>query len=896
MKSTYQINLKLLFFTLLFSTLLTFLSACSGSCGSNQSSVPPQPSPPQMYAVTINSTGTIPILGNMATRTAIHIHNNSGGTISNISYEVEDSGAKSTSFVDRIRLKFMQIAGIHSQPLGSIDSTSADMCSQILAGQSCALEYTTPMPDGVSFQGSVAIKLSYKMSGVSHSFSQLINYKQIDSTLGGGVDLASSVNMTAYPNIPSYATLYLYGRGDFRTYKVKDLVLDKPNLIITQGNIIGQNIQSNFIQAVEISAPALPAGTTLSASLNVISEDVDSSSKYQHQGSIGLAVTPSTNGAILITGIAPVVNTTTSADVIMPIINSGNTPATSISITYPSGIIAGPSVPNQCGSTLAPNTVCNISLSIGSQSTFGSGAIILTYSGGINTSVSQDISWYNVGSPIVSMSASNNPLSFNATESVNTVITVTNIGDKELTNITLPAVVVQSGSAVGTIVNDNCTGTALAKNVSCTYTLNVTAATATFGQLLIGMNANYNDGASKTYSRVMVINYSASDFRPILVVTIPALSIVGNNVESQTVNVTVSNSGAAAATITNNGLTNAPAYVTTTGTCVGTLAAGSSCIIPTVKAGPTIASSTLTPSGISYDVTYYGGTISSGSPTTSNGAVGITVQPNNQNISILSAPVVTQYSSGDGSNVTPYIFLGSNTQSKTVTVTYTNSGVNPIQITGVSNTNSGYNWAINTSSSTCYNGSTLPSLAIAPNSTCTIVFRNALLDNYLGLVAVLGASYAMNLTLPTIIFKDTVATTTQFSQQPSLPAPLSGTTLYVQSQQATLSSSLSQAVAVGGDVTITNTLANATGYSNILVTSLTEDYFTGAPTLSNCTQSAANGVNTQICTLNAATLNGSGIYTLQSSLGAQTLHGIYSFDTSNQLVSVSQTNGSLVLH
>ncbi len=888
--------------------LITIITSCAGGGGSSSSSSGGGGNGgASVYSITIDNTGTVPILGSSATSSVVYIHNNTTTAISGISYSSQNNTASVSTLNTNLSFfaKFLGILGLRSTNINTvaIRASSANLCSSIPAGQSCPLSFTTPVPTNGAFQGSSLITASYSVNGQSLSFSQILDYASVSSSSTSGALFSSSVNMTAYPGITPYATVYLYGSGIGESYTVNSLSLDKPSLAIVQGNITGQAIVSNYVQAVEISGPVLAnGGTGITGTITAQSTDNATTTTFNAQSMIGIQSTPASNGAILNSGLSPLINMTgvSSSSGIIPIINSGNTSATSVSIAYPTGVVANGGT-TTCGATIAANASCNIGFTVNSTTASGSGNIVVTYSGGSAPNLSQTVTWYSSSAPLVGIASSQSPLVFNASESLTAVITVTNYGSINVSNVTLPTPTVLSGS--GSIAalssGDTCTGATLVPNASCQFSVSTTAAAATSGQVQVNFSGSYNNGSIQSYTRILVLSYTANASAPSLTITVPSLSIVGNNTESQTVTVTVANNGSAVATISANALVGGVGYITTAGTCVGTLGISGTCTAATVKLGPTTSSTTLTPTGESYSVIYYGGTISSGSPVTSYGAVNATVQPNNQSIAINSVPVIAQSSSGTGASGTPYIFLGSNTATKTATITYVNTGGNAIQITGVSNTNSPYNWLIDTTNSTCYNSGALPSATIAASGSCTLVFTNVLANNFIGLGSGLGSSYTMNLTLPTIVFKDTVATGTQFSVTPALPSPLSGTILYATAQQATLSSSITQAVGAAGNVTVTNTLANASGYANITVTTNMEDYFTGSPTMSNCTQNntTESGVRTQICTLGPSQLVGSGIYALGSTAyESQNLDTVYSISTSGQVVSVGQMYGQLLLH
>ena len=906
MKNPKQ-NKSPLYISCIVSALL--LSSCGGGGGGGGDSASessPTPTPivqNSSYAVTIDNAGTVPILGSSATNTVIYVHNNTNVAMNNITYSTQNDNS-SISIVSNLFAKMLRIFGLSSTNSISINPNSASLCSSIPANGSCPLAFSTPTPTGDAFQGSASITANYVINGKPANFSQLVNYQQITDTSTNGVVVSSGVSLVDEPGTIPYGVVYVYGSGSNLVYNIQSLILNKPGLVITQGDVSGTQFPSGAIQAVEISGPSLSAGSTgISGQLTVNSMTSDGVSNFTTMAQVGIQSAPLSDGALLVAGISPIINTSTIVTGTIPIINSGDQSASGLSISYPTGVVAGPAVSNPCGTTLAINATCNISFSITSSSATGSGTITVGYTNGINASLSQNIQWYNTGSPLVAVYSSINPLVFNGSQSESTIITMTNVGQTTLTNLSIPTPLILSGTATASYVatGDTCTGNSLASNQSCSYTVNIGATTATNGSLEVGFNGSYNNGSTLSYNRILVIPYTANAYAPSLTTTIPSLSIIGNDAQAESAIVSIVNNGSAPATIESNILESAPSYLTTTGTCVGNvLNVGESCNAAIVNLGPVTAESTLTPAGITYNVSYYGGTISSGNPSWSIESISATVQPNQQSITLMSV-VASQSSGGDGiTSGTPFSFQGYNTSPKNITLTYQNTGTNPIKITGVINANSGYNYTINTASSTCYNASVLPSLAIAANATCSIEFDNVLFQNYLGLGAGLGASYAMNLTVPILVFYDTVANT-QFQVQPQLPTQYTGITIvYATAQQATLTTTLVESglAASNGTVTVTNILANATNYSAVTATTNMEDYFTGAPVMTNCTQNntTESGIRIQTCTLSSSVLNGSGVYTLGSSAYAgQNLDAMYSVSTGNQIVSISQLYGSLLL-
>lgn len=867
---------KIVYLTLMAASTVACTGTGSSSTGGG--GVNPAPNTLEVSALSIDQSAPIPILSSGVTSTQLFVHNNSKTEIKNIRFNVlEHDSAK----------------------LIRISQASKTRCETIGAGQSCALEITTPTAEGADFKGSSIIQAQYTdANGSRKEFNTVASYARINASKVSGAQFSGNVSVAANSRSSQYATLYIYGGGNSEIHKVRSMKLDKPGFKITQGDLTGREIQSDYVQAVEI---AIPASTTL-ASANIITEIDSTNNKIANRSALKsgnnaqavVNAVPSDNGALLTAGQAAVLNLANGSTSSFPVVNSGNADASNLNISAPDGIsILGGD--NSCGSTLAANSYCFVYYKITSSYTTGSELINMTYDGGTSASLSNLIDWYRTGAAMVSMTATNSPMSFpRLIGSSTTTVTVTNNGAYNLTglNIATPAVV--SGSATPTISNNNCSSN-LDIGDSCSYDVSIASSTVqSNSQVNLRFSGSYQkNGTTATYNRVLPFTFTVVPSLPSLSVDTLNLSIVGNNRESVTQNLVIHNNGNHAATISTSGLVNPPAYVTNAGTACTTVPAGGSCQTAAIKLGPVAASTTLA-TAVSYNVTYSGGDMST--PASATGTINTAVQPNEQNMSINALPTVDGSATGDGSSNDPYIFNGSSTASKSITLTLNNGGQNPVKVSGIINPNSAYAWKIDTNASTCYSSGLLPSAAIEPGANCTIVFNNVLHQNHLGLGDI-GASYTENLTTPTVIFQDQVATGTQFSIQPTLPAPLSGTILYATAHQATLANGISQP-SVNGTVTVSHTLANATGYSPITITTEMEDYFTGTPTMTNCTQSSSNGIKTQVCTLSpdgSGNAVASGAYTPFAGLAGTDLTAIYGLNSGGQIVSMDKLTGTITL-
>lgn len=845
-------------------------------CGSSSGSGGGSGSQVQSNMITIDNAGTVPILNGGTTTTVIYVHNNSTLPINGITYtaDVNTIQSQTGSFVQKI----MALAGNYSSFL---NPNSTAICANLAPGASCPIEFTTPPLTNNAGQGSATITASYSVNGVSASFNQIVNFQQVDNPKDG-VNFASGVNISGFDHPTGYATVYLYAGGTDQIYNVNTLTSDKYAVKIVNGNISGQDIASGFVQAIEVSSP-IPQNDSIAATLTMVSNNSTLRQSFTSTSSIG--VQPVNSGGILVAGILPVINTAGSSNPSgsLTVLNSGNAALTLTGVTANVSAISNLS---GCSSgTLNVGQTCTITFNV--TQTGGSGIITVNYTGASASSVSQAATWYNsLNGALVSMSYST-PLSFPQNTLVNNLVTVTNIGGYNLTGLTvIPSPFQVFGSATATATypsNNSCANATLNVGASCQFYVSITdTVVETNAEIVFGVQGTYIESAPQTYNRYAVLTYTSVPLAPNLLITpSPAntMTIQGNNVESASQTLVVSNAGNVAATISSQGMesTNASLF-TPTSACGASLESNLTCNV-TIKLNPYSASTTVTGTG-TYFIQYQGG---SSSTLTSTDSIPFTITPNQQSIS-MTQESVTGSSSGNGTSATPYSFQG-NTQGQVVTLTFTNSGSNPIKVTGIQDANSTIAWQLNLAQSTCYSSNNL-----APNGTCTIVYTNVLNQNTLA-ISGLGSSYTENLIVPTITFDDTTATGTQFQVQPTLPSPNGTTTLYATASLATIANSVIQNGANTQQVTVKSVLTNATNYTPITMTVIMEDYFSSVlSTTGSCSQSSASSIRTQTCALQTSNATGSITYQVESAFTtnqAVTLHSLFQMNSAGQAVGMN---------
>lgn len=453
--------------------------------------------------ITIDNAGVIPVFGNNPTSTIIYVHNNTKNTISGISYSSTTNSSEVSKILTNKLADWLQL----NRTLVSIDGSK---CSSINAGKSCPLVVVTPDLDNSgnsSFQGSMNIAARYSLNGRTIKFNQIINYAQVSNNQQpSGAKFQSSVAVSGYGNSIGYATMYLYASGQNQVYNVSSISINNSVLNIVNGNISGTQIKSNFVQAVEISSPI--GASAISATITVNSNNVEAlSSTDQFTNSASIVVEPVAAGAILTTGLIPLINTANSSSGSLFVQNSGSHNAVVGSVRAEAGI----SILSGCsGETLAPASSCVVNFNVTESG--GSGNIVIPYTGGSTNSVVSNVTWFNGTGAMVSMYANNNPVTFYATTGNSTKVTVTNIGGYALSNVSITNPIVFSGSATAVLANDHCSNQALAINASCTYDVYVSDSVTDLNkQINLGFNASYAgiDG-TQNYTQGMVLNYNST--------------------------------------------------------------------------------------------------------------------------------------------------------------------------------------------------------------------------------------------------------------------------------------------------------------------------------------------------------------------------------------------------
>lgn len=455
--------------------------------------------------ITIDNAGLVPIIGNVPTTSVIYVHNNGDKDVSNISY----TSSYNTGSGDGGFLSPASIAG----------------CKVIKAGQSCPLMFTTPIVDTTASQGSALISLSYTQNNSSKvsSFNRVISYAVVNDIVSNGVVFNSDLLLTGNGNKTAYGTLYIYGSGHDQIYNIESILSSRNIVQITQGNIAGDQVKSNFVHALEISAP-IDSTVNLKTkrfsdidgyNATITINSLNTQSLQNYVSVANLSITPASNGAILTSGQNPMINTAeVNPNGMIYITNLGNSNATIGTITYPSGVTGG-SGNNQCSSSLLPGAVCILYFNIVEGSN-GSGDISIPYTttiGGNSGTLLQTIAWYNgKGSALLNMSSSISPINFNQGQNESAIITVTNVGGYNLTNI--QASIDATGNVTSSVyglacvdASTNPTSTNLLIGGSCTYNILLNDTIAETGYITTNISGSY--GSEQVYTRSLSIEYNS---------------------------------------------------------------------------------------------------------------------------------------------------------------------------------------------------------------------------------------------------------------------------------------------------------------------------------------------------------------------------------------------------
>mgnify|MGYP000544180102 CR=1 FL=1 len=763
-------------------------------------------------SIVIDNTGIIPLLNNSSTSTLVYVHNMSRHQIDGIKYEI-----------------------IFESSSDLVKSSFDSGCEEIAANNSCPLNFTIPSLNQNAINGSFLIVAHYIENGQAKQFSQPIDYQVVNNESSLGVKIMSGASLAGYGNKVAYATIYAYGTGSENNYFVDSVSTSLPSINIENGDISNTTMQSGFVQAIEVKSEV----PDIDAFSSIVSIKATNESKtYNFTDQTTMIITPNSSNHKLILGSIPAVDTSLGNTTGTALVTNMSDSSVENFIATPSG---GFTIISSCSSIPAYGN-CIVKFNVPQY--HGTG--ILSVSGYINgqlTSNMQPVVWFNSAEgALLSLSITPQPLITHAFESnENANVNVNNIGGMNMDSLDISDLSVLSGMAKASVTNIDCNN--LITNTSCNYKINVSDNIIEDGKILVHVKGYYNVGDTEpqTYDRNVVLEYSSLSNTPNITISTPnAMEIEGNNVESLQQIITLTNNGTVDANINTINLNKASESVNLVKLQDGcaqkvVLANGGQCNI-VVSLGPqlnTTESSILTSAFI--NVSYTGGTLSQAESQNSQ-SFDAKVKVNGQRIS-LTAVTSQNNESGNGAINNPFILFGGNPNSKSVTLTYMNTGTSPLRLDTITFNLESTLWGLDTTSSTCQ------STTLMPNNSCSIVLNNLFAQNITSFGNV-GAVFNMNIDLPKLSYTNMNNPQLKYSSTPTFNG---SNIVYVAGHQATLSNQISFGNL--NTLTIYHNLANAANYpaGSIKIQSVTGTYFTSSPTSSECNVNVGTNT-TELCT------------------------------------------------
>lgn len=699
--------------------------------------------------LTIANPGTVPVFNGSRTSTFLVLDNFTNKTITNIQYQIDDSN--------------------HVDPLNPDTHTTlvngSNVCSTLLPHSSCKIDYTGPLLSSGKLDATAdQLLVKYQINGQTKTTSAVINYRVVysDSSSNPSKILSmGSPNAMTGTNGTRSAMLYYYVSGK-TPVSLKNAGFNSSSFNIINKNFTNDSsIAPGMILTYEVSADynrnnvknaAYSATNTAQFSLNYL----NSSNGLQ------TTLTDVANNQLYISGpyiiLSPIstIYSKAGSSQTFTVYNVGSQPA---NVTL-SGSSNDFSLSNS-SAVIAANSSQAFKITVNTAGTTNLNANITVAAANAN-SVNQQFTI--IGAPnLLVLNLPTNITLENHIPQV-TQITITNSpssgGIIKLSNTNPIQIGSNNPNLVTTLTGGTCSpGESLPAGQSCNYQVTLSEA-STSGSY----NTRYNISANVSYSNSQnnytdnVTSYSRTSSTTtmntanILASDIRALSISGDNIDTESVIVTFSNSSTlAAGTVSDIQLANNPAYMTLSTSGVSnpckigigqtnSLAPMQSCNV-LVNLGPYSSSSLITGQALlNYSYVNYAAI----GTQTSYKTINYTVTP--QSLSFIIKSVSSNGATGDGSINSPYLLLGSQ-NNQSLTVTYQNTSNNQIQVESFSNNygapgSLGTYWIISDQCS----GKTL-----ASNDTCVVTYiqnfyKTAAQNNY----NCNGTNQNMNITSPSV--------------------------------------------------------------------------------------------------------------------------------------------------
>lgn len=762
--------------------------------------------------ITVDTSSYIPLFEGIDTNVGVYIRNDSDVQINNIAYKLETNSDNNASSVNI--------------------SISSEQCSTITAHGSCYLPLSIIGNHSFS-QTKFSENLSIVYNdgkGKNRRFNDVLNFQYVDQDSAGV--FATPLVLSNFGNKKDRGVVYLYATGKSGTiYNITDLKLGNTSLNIDSANIVGYELAAGQVQAIELS------GTAPHNNWGVDTLSVAASTKAgnQYKSSAEIVLKPRVSNEIF-AGNIPVFDSSISNGGKAYFQNTGSNVLAVSGVKSSNGITIGGGLDNcSLGQKLQPGEGCTVYFSLTANSLLqknGNGEIELSTSNNALSGVAS-ITWYknlkNSGAVVFTPVSS-----YWLGDGVQTLktVTLTNISESDIHDLQILQPSVSSGISVN--IDKGTCGDTLQSGKGCTYYATIVAngIKSLPGYIKYKYKGNYD--AQNSVKSTNQVSYMVRSNQPTITINqdVDNLSVSGNGTDSSFIHLTVTNSGGAVANINNIGLQNSSIITEDNSSCSGlkSLDPGASCIT-TIKFGP-IATKNTESGSASYSVAGNFDTVSINIPY-------VIINPDSS--ITLAGITASGQGKGDGSKTNPYLFLGSSSSIKSLTLDYTNKSNVTQVINSILNSVSN-SWKLDTANSSCLAGNPNASVQLSPGSTCSIKFENVFNQVHDNSNPVINS----NLILPTLNIK---SGNSIINQQPQING--SGI-VYAVNEQATV---INRVRIIGNGslkpvMYIDHTLTNAGGYNKISVTStFNNDKFIIAEAKGNCKVSANGNSSSSQCDL-----------------------------------------------
>lgn len=733
---------------LVLIAMILLLSSCAqqqDSIQSNNNSVISE----EPEVLTVANPGTVPVFNGSRTSTFLVLDNFTNKTITNIQYRVDDSN--------------------HIDPLNPDSRTTLtnNACTTLLAHSSCRIDYTGPLLSSGKLDATAdQLLVKYQINGQTKTTSAVINYRVVysDSSSNPSKVLSmGSPNAMTGTNGTRSAMLYYYVNGK-TPVALKDAGFNTSSFNVINKNFTNDSsIAPGMILTYEVSAnynhsnvknAAYSTINTAQFNLNYLSSSSGLQTTVTNVANNPLYI----NSPYIIVSPISTIYSKVGSSQTFTVYNVGSESA---NVTL-SGSSNDFSLDNS--SALIPaNSSQTFKITINTAGTTNLNANITVAAANAN-SVNQQFTI--IGGPnLLVLNLPTNITLENHVPQV-TQITITNSpssgGIIKLSNTDPIQVGSNNPNLVTTLTGGTCKpGESLPAGQSCNYQVTLSEASDSGSY-----NTSYNISATVSYSNSQnnysdnVSTYSRTNSTTtmntanILASDIRALSISGDNADTESVIVTFSNSSTlAAGTVSDIQLANNPTYMTLSTSGVSnpckigsgqtnSLAPMQTCNV-LVNLGPYSSSTLINAQALlNYNYVNYAATGTQASYKTIN----YTVTPQSLGFVIKSVSSSANIATGDGSASSPYQLLGSQ-NNQSLRVTYQNTSSNQVQVESFSS-NYGASGSLGTYWTIVDQCSGIP---LASNGTCDVIY----IQNFYKTVAqnnynCNGTNQNMNITSPSV--------------------------------------------------------------------------------------------------------------------------------------------------